>query len=205
MLNLTKDDKLDLVKSDGSKLTNFCVGANWGAIVKSGTFGFGTTKEPVDLDLSAALFAANNQLIELIYFAEKNLVSSDGSIRHSGDDVIGDTGGDDGLDNEVITVNLNQLSAGVDKIVFILNSYQGQDFAIVPYAQIRLYEGTPKQPKSIFAQFEVSKDPKFAGHVSMVLGKLYKRNNEWKFQTIGEPTRDRTLQETVQTVTQRFL
>ena len=50
MLNLTKGDKLDLVKNDGSKLTNFCVGLNWGAIVKSGMFGFGTTKEAVDLD-----------------------------------------------------------------------------------------------------------------------------------------------------------
>lgn len=203
MLNLTKDDKLDLVKSDGSKLTDFCVGLNWGAIVKSGTFGFGTTKEAVDLDASVALFAANNQLIEIVYFGK--LMSSDGSIRHSGDDLIGDTDGDDGLDNEIISINLNQASAGIDKMVFILNSYKGQDFSIIPYAHIRLYEGTPSRVQSVFAKFDISKDPKFAGNVSMIMGKLYKRNGEWKFQTIGEPTRDRTLQETVQTVMQRFL
>lgn len=203
MLNLTKGDKLDLVKNDGSKLTNFCVGLNWGAIVKSGVFGFGTTKEPVDLDASVALFAPNNQLIEVVYFGK--LMSSDGAIKHSGDDLVGDTDGDDGLDNEIISVNLTQLNIGVDKIVFILNSYRGHDFAIVPYAHIRLYEGTPNRVNSVFAKFDVSKDPKFAGHVSMVMGKLYRRNNEWKFETIGEPTRDRTLQDTIRTVIQRFL
>jgi tellurium resistance protein TerZ len=203
MLNLTKGDKLDLVKNDGSKLTNFCVGLNWGAIVKTGVFGFGTTKEPVDLDASAVLFAANNQPIEIVYFGK--LMSSDGAIKHSGDDLVGDTDGDDGLDNEIISLNLSKLSPGVDKIVFILNSFRGHDFAIVPFAHIRLYEGTPDRVQSVFAKFDVSKEPKFAGHVSMVMGKLYKRNDQWKFETIGEPTRDRTLQETVQTVMQRFL
>jgi tellurium resistance protein TerZ len=203
MLNLTKGDKLDLVKNDGSKLTNFCVGLNWGAIVKSGMFGFGTTKEAVDLDASVALFAANNQPIDVVYFGK--LISSDDAIKHSGDDRVGDTDGDDGLDNEIITINLNQLSPGVDKIVFILNSFQGHDFAIVPYAHIRLYEGTPDRVQSVFAKFDVSKDPKFAGHISMIMGKLYKRNNEWKFETIGEPTRDRALKDTITTVMQKFL
>ena len=136
MLNLTKGDKLDLVKNDGSKLTNFCVGLNWGAIVKSGMFGFGTSKEAVDLDASVVLFTANNQPIDVVYFGK--LISSDGAIKHSGDDRIGDTNGDDGLDNEIITINLNQLGLGVDKIVFILNSFQGHDFAIVPLSLIHI-------------------------------------------------------------------
>lgn len=203
MLNLTKGDKLDLVKRDGSQLTNFCVGLNWGAIVKKGVFGFGTTKEPVDLDASAALFAANNQPVEIVYFGK--LMSSDGAVRHSGDDLVGDTDGDDGLDNEIITIDLTRLHPGVEKVVFILNSFRGHDFAIVPFAHIRLYEGTPERVQSVFAKFDIAKDPKFAGHVSMIMGKLYKRNGQWKFESIGEPTRDRTLQETVQTVIRQFL
>ena len=203
MLNLTKGDKLDLVKNDGSKLTNFCIGLNWGAIVKKGTFGFGTTKEAVDLDASVALFAANNQPIDVISF--QKLQSYDGAVIHSGDDRVGDTDGDDGLDNEVISVNLSLLNPGVDKIVFFLNSFLGHDFAVVPYAHIRLYEGTPERVQSVFAKFDVAKEAKFAGHVSMVMGKLYKRNDHWKFETIGEPTKDRSLPETVQTIMQRFL
>ncbi|MDB5088710.1 MAG: tellurium resistance protein TerZ, partial [Mucilaginibacter sp.] len=45
----------------------------------------------------------------------------------------------------------------------------------------------------------------FAGHVSMVMGVFYKKNAEWKFNAIGEPTRDRKLEETVQTVSQNYL
>ena len=203
MLDLTKGDKLDLVKRDGSQLTNFCVGLNWGAIVKPGLFGFGSTKEPVDLDASVALFAANNQPVDVVYFGK--LISSDGAVKHSGDDLVGDTDGDDGLDNEIITVDLTRLHPGIEKIVFILNSFQGQDFAVVPFAHIRLYEGTPDRVQSVFAKFNIAKEPKYAGHVSMVMAKLYKRNGQWKFESIGEPTRDRTLQETIGTVIQRYL
>jgi tellurium resistance protein TerZ len=203
MLNLTKGDKLDLIKNDGSQLSNFCVGLNWGAIVRTGMFGFGSNKEGVDLDASTALFASNNQVVDVIYFGK--LISSDGAVKHSGDDLIGDTDGDDGLDNEIITVNLNLLNPGVDKIVFMLNSYKGQDFATIPFANIRLYEGTPDRVQSVFAKFDIAKDPKFAGNVSMVMGKLYKRNNQWKFETIGEPTRDTRLQDTISAVMQRFL
>jgi tellurium resistance protein TerZ len=32
-----------------------------------------------------------------------------------------------------------------------------------------------------------------------------KSNGEWKFNAIGEPTKDKKLQETVQTVTQQYL
>jgi tellurium resistance protein TerZ len=39
----------------------------------------------------------------------------------------------------------------------------------------------------------------------MILGKLYKRNGEWKFSAIGEPTKDRELIQTVETVRTRFL
>lgn len=39
----------------------------------------------------------------------------------------------------------------------------------------------------------------------MVLGVFYKRNGEWKFNAIGEPTKDKKLEETVRTVTQSYL
>ena len=53
-INLQKGQKIDLRKDSGEKLTNFCVGVNWGAIEtnKPGLFGFGSKKviEDVDLD-----------------------------------------------------------------------------------------------------------------------------------------------------------
>jgi tellurium resistance protein TerZ len=39
----------------------------------------------------------------------------------------------------------------------------------------------------------------------MLMGILYKKNGEWKFNAIGEPTKDRKLEDTVKTVTQSYL
>jgi tellurium resistance protein TerZ len=48
-INLQKGQRISLEKTDGAKLQNICVGINWGAIEKKGLFGFGSTKEAVDL------------------------------------------------------------------------------------------------------------------------------------------------------------
>ena len=201
-INLIKGQKINLEKEDKSKLTNMCIGLNWGAIESKGFLGRAKV-EDVDLDASCAVFDAGKQRLELVYFG--NLNSANGAIVHSGDDLTGDVGGDDGLDNEIISVNLDRLNPQADQLVFVLNSYKGQDFAIIPFARIRIYEGTPSKVDSVLATFDIASDEKFAGHVSMVMGKLYKRNNEWKFATIGEPTTDRELEQTVQTVARKYL
>ena len=201
-IQLEKGQRINLEKSNGSKLVNICVGVNWGAIEKKGFFG-GKKLEAVDLDASCATFDANNKALEVVYFG--NLQSKNGSIRHSGDDRTGDTGGDDGLDNEVITVDLSRLDPAVTKIAFVLNSFQGQDFKSIPFASIRIYEGNPTRVNDVFATYDIANGPNFAGHVSMVMGVFYKRNGEWKFNAIGEPTPDRELKGTLNTVINKYL
>jgi tellurium resistance protein TerZ len=202
-INLQKGQRISLEKSNGSKLQSICVGINWGAIEKKGLFGFGTTKEAVDLDASCALYDDNKQLIDVVYFG--HLKSKDGAVKHSGDDLTGDMAGDDGLDNEVITVDFAGLGSNVSYVAFVLNSFRGQDFASIPFASIRIYEGTPKHVNEVFATYDIANSRDFAGHVSMVMGVFYKKNSEWKFNAIGEPTKDRKLEETVKTVTQNYL
>ena len=202
-INLQKGQRISLEKSNGSKLQNICVGINWGAIEKKGMFGFGKTKEAVDLDASCALYNDKKQLVDVIYFG--SLKSKDGAVKHSGDDLTGDMGGDDGLDNEVITLDFSQLNPAVDYVAFVLNSFRGHDFGTIPFASIRIYEGNPKQVREVFATYDIANGSGFAGHVSMVLGVFYKKNGEWKFNAIGEPTKDKKLEETVNTVTQSYL
>lgn len=198
-ISLQKGQKISLEKSDGTSLTNICMGANWGAITKKGFFG--TRQEDVDLDISCAVFDKNKNMIDVVYFG--NLATA--GIQHSGDDLVGDTDGDDGLDNEIITVSLNQLNANAEQIVFVLNSYAGQDFESIPFASIRLYEGTPSRVDSVHAKYDIANDPKFAGALSMVLGKLYRHNGNWKFSAIGETTRDKDLTRIYQTVENSYL
>ncbi len=201
-INLEKGQKINLQKSDGTKLLNICVGVNWGAIEKKGWFG-GVSKEAVDLDASCVLYDSSKNVIDVIYFGSLN--SKDGSIKHSGDDLTGDMDGDDGLDNEIITVDFSRLSSNVEHVAFVLNSFRGHDFGTIPFASIRIYEGTPTRVNEIFATYNIAKGAGFAGNVSMVMGVFYKRNNEWKFNAIGEPTKDKKLEETIESVQQNYL
>jgi tellurium resistance protein TerZ len=201
-ITLEKGQRINLEKSNGVKLLNVCVGVNWGAIESKGFFGQKKI-EAVDLDASCATFDDNNKDIEVIYF--RNLKSNNGSIKHSGDDLVGDTGGDDGLDNEIISVDLTKLDSKVTKIAFVLNSFKGQDFKSIPFASIRLYEGTATKVNEVIAKYDIANDSTFGGKVSMVLGVLYKKNGEWKFNAIGESTNDRDLKGTLSTVVSKYL
>src|SRR3954471_11300577 len=142
-INLEKGQRINLEKTNGSKLQSICVGINWGAIEKKGIFGFGSKKEAVDLDASCALYNEAKGLEEVVYFG--NLKSKNGAVKHSGDDLTGDMGGDDGLDNEVITVDLGSVDPTPPYVAFVLNSFRGQDFGSIPFASLRVYEGTPKR------------------------------------------------------------
>lgn len=200
-INLEKGQRINLEKSNGSKLQNICIGVNWGAIEKKGFFG--TKKEPVDLDASCALYDEGKRNLDTVSF--RQLTSKDGAIKHSGDDLTGDIDGDDGLDNEVITLDFSKLNPSVSYVGFFINSFRGQDFKDIPFASIRIYEGTPKRVNEVFAKYDIANDSAFAGNVSMVLGVFYKKNGDWKFNAIGLPTNDRKLEQTVVTIQQNHL
>jgi tellurium resistance protein TerZ len=201
-INLTKGQRINLEKSNGTKLLSVCVGINWGAIEKKTWLGV-VKKEAVDLDASCALYDENKKQIDVVYFG--NLRSKDSAVAHSGDDLTGDMGGDDGLDNEVITLHFPMLNPAVNYVAFVLNSFRGHDFGTIPFASIRIYEGTPKRVNEVFAKYDIANGAGFAGHVSMVMGVFYKRNGEWKFNAVGEPTKDKKLEETLNTVTLKYL
>ncbi|URC14542.1 MULTISPECIES: TerD family protein [unclassified Flavobacterium] len=200
-INLEKGQRINLEKSNGTKLQNICVGVNWGAIEKKGLFG--TKKEAVDLDASCAIYDDKKNHIDSVNF--RKLISNDRAIKHSGDDLTGDLNGDDGLDNEVITLDFSQLSPAANHVAFFINSFRGQDFKDIPFASIRIYEGTPTRVSQEFARYDVANDASFAGNVSMVLGVFYKRNGDWKFSAIGTPTNDKKLEQTIVTIQQNHL
>lgn len=210
-INLQKGQRINLEKTNGSKLTNFCVGCNWGAIVVSnGIFGFGKKVQDVDLDLSCLMIDEKGQICDHIYsplyrtdFLQRyglpngKTDSNDYALHHSGDDLKGDLGGDDGLDNEIITVDLNRVSPNVHQIFFFLNNCGTEDFSKIPYASIRMFEGTPTKVKEVFAQYDVAASPQYAGSLALIMGKLYRRGGEWKFSAIGDAFPDRNICETI--------
>ena len=225
-IDLQKGQRIDLRKKSGTTLTNFCVGANWGAIetqIEEGGFlGFGkkmvTKSRDVDLDLSCILINSKNVRCDHIYsplykpeflqqfgLPKGKLTTVDGALRHSGDDLAGDKGGDDGLDNEIIIVDLAKLNSDVTQIFFFLNNVGREDFSQIPYAKIRMYEGTPTQVKEVFASYNVSAESQYSSKRALIMGKLYKKGDEWKFNAIGDPTDDASLGQTIARIIQSYL
>ena len=163
-ISLEKGQHISLSTPDGEQVKQLCVGVNWGAIDKL-TFYGGTEQETVDLDASCVVFDQDNKLLDTVYFGQ---LTSQG-IKHLGDDVNGDMEGDDGLDNEIIIVDLDQLPAEASQVVFVLNSFQHQDFKKMPFASIHLYEGNPTEMGTELANYDIANDVKFGGAISMVL------------------------------------
>ena len=212
-IRLEKGQRINLEKETGAKLTNFCVGCNWGAIVKKTFFGLSSSVVDVDLDLSCLMFDAEGKPIDHIYsplyrFGDRNVGlpngkvdSVDHALHHTGDDTQGDQNGDDGLDNEIITVDLNKVSSQTNSIVFFFYIYNNNefsgDFSEIPYASIRMYEGTATKVHSVFAQYDVATKDNCRGMRALVMGKLYRRNGEWKFAAIGDAFEDRNIVQTI--------
>ena len=217
-INLEKGQNINLEKSNGSKLTQFCVGCNWGAIVVSGgLFGLGKKTQDVDLDLSCVMVDANGTLVDHIYsplyrtdflgrygMPPGKVDSREHALHHSGDDLKGDLNGDDGLDNEIITVDLNRVSPDVQQIFFFLNNVGKEDFSQIPYASIRMYEGTPSHVKEVFATYNVGSSVQYQGAKALIMGKLYRRNGEWKFSAIGDAYPDANLCETIRRIVNNY-
>lgn len=126
---------------------------------------------------------------------------------HTPDDTEGDKGGDDGLDNEVITIDLTKVSLQIDQIFFFLNIYSPQniDFQKIPYVAIRMYEGTPDRISSVFAQYDVAKNSQFTGTDALIMGKLYRKNGSWKFAAIGDAYKDNNdLRKTIKRIINNY-
>jgi tellurium resistance protein TerZ len=203
MINLTKGQRISLTKENGEKLKHICVGANWSAIQVKSFFG-GTKTKDVDLDLSVGAFDAQGNFVEKLYFGNYRHKPISG-MNHSGDDRTGDTDGDDGLDNEVVTIDIEKLPGNVAYLALVLNSYTLIDFKDIPSASVRIYEGTPSRVDAEFARFDITNNEKFAGSYCMILGALYRKPGaDWKFQSIGEPTDDRDLGKLLNTVSQHY-
>jgi tellurium resistance protein TerZ len=201
-ISLKKGNSISLEKS-GNQLDHIVIGLNWGAIEKKALWGLMRNTETVDLDGTVAVFDAQGNAIEVIYY--NNLVSLDRAIKHSGDDREGDLFGDDDRDNETINIRLSQLTPNAQQLVFLLTSYKGQTFDAIPYSKIRVWETENGKIKEAFASFNLSSDETYAGKTAMVLGKLVRNGNFWDFKAIGEGCPTQKVSETVTYAQKNYL
>ena len=187
-VNLQKGQRISLEKEAGRSLNRVVMGLGWGMkqVQSRGFLGFGggARQEAVDLDASCLLFDASGNLADTVWF--RQLKSRCGSVQHSGDDRSG--GGEAGAENERISIDLNQLPATVQALIFTVNSFSGEGFAGIPSAFCRIVDGAGGGE---IARFDLSLEG--GTYTGLLMTKLYRHNNEWKLQAIGEHASGRTF------------
>lgn len=183
-ISLQKGQKISLTKeAGGASLTKIVMGLGWDAKKSKGFFGIGAKDQDIDLDASCVLFDEAKQSVDAIYFNQ--LASKDGSVLHTGDNRTGAGDGDD----EQIVVDLSRVPATVKSIMFIVNSFTGQNFSQIENAYCRVVNAANNQE---IAKYDLSCT---GSHTAMIMAKIYLHNGEWKMHAIGDNTSGRTFQD----------
>jgi tellurium resistance protein TerD len=136
-----------------------------------------------DLDASAFMLGENKKIpAEPFFVFYHNLKSPDGAVVSSGDDT---TGGNSDGDDETITVDLAKVDSRVSEIIFTVTIYdyeaRRQNFGQVRNSFIRIYNAETNEE---IAKYELDED--FSVETAVEFGRLYRRNNEWKFEAVGK-------------------
>ncbi|MBH1936353.1 TerD family protein [Streptomyces sp. AV19] len=181
-VNLSKGQGVSLQKADGGSLTAVRMGLGWKSAPRRGLFR-SRTKE-IDLDASAVMYA-DGQPIDDVWF--NHLVSSDGSVRHTGDNLVGGAG--TGGDDETILVDLERVPVHIDQIVFTVNSFSGQTFAEVSNAFCRLIDDTTGQE---LARYTLDGG---GPYTAQIMAKVHRVGAGWQMTAIGTPSNGRTIQD----------
>jgi tellurium resistance protein TerD len=169
VINLRKGDKVAV------GFTNITVGLGWEP-------NEGTGAE-FDLDVSAIMIDSNRKMLNKDYFVfYNNLVSPDGAVTHTGDDPDGKSS--DGNDDESLLIDLNKVNPSIQEILFVVTINDAiqnkQNFGQVRDSYIRLVDNS--NGKEVM-KYELGED--FSIETGIEFGRLYRRNNEWKFDASG--------------------
>ena len=172
---LKKGQKTSLSKINPA-LNNIRVGLGWDV-------GSNTN---YDLDSEIFLLGANERVIGDDWFVfYGQLTSPDGAVVHHGDNKTGIGEGDD----EIIDINLSQLNPQIEKIVFVVTINEakenGYNFGQIKNAYIRIIDNSNGKELVRFDLSEYYKEV-----VSMVVGELYLKGGEWRFNPVGMGTGD---------------
>ena len=194
-ISLVKGQTISLVK-DANDLSLVTVGLGWDVRqadkpgLMSKLLGGGRQEEEYDLDVVAFMLDGKdkitnygNRLIggDVIFY--NSMKHPSGTIWLTGDNRTGAGDGDD----EQIVVQLTRIPPQYEKILFIVQIYEGinrrQQFGMIDNAFIRAVDARGVE----MAKFNISNEPSFQGMHSIVFAELYRHAGGWKFRAIGEP------------------
>ncbi len=133
------------------------------------------------MDASAFVLGESRKLLSDQHFIfYNNLKSPNGAIEHTGDNLTGDGEGDD----EQINVDLSKIENEAFEICIVVTIHEAasrnQNFGQVRNSFIRIFDTNSGET---IIKFELDED--FSIETAVEFGRIYKRNNEWRFEAVG--------------------
>ncbi|MFF7858574.1 TerD family protein [Streptomyces sp. NPDC007904] len=172
-VSLQKNQTVSLMKGGRPLLSQVSMGLGWEPAYRG---------KDIDLDASVIAYGPQRNHIDSCYFGKLQIVN--GAIRHSGDNLTGEGGGDD----EVITVDLGRLPQEVSGLVFTVNSFSGQKFTEVAKAYCRLLDATTGEE---LVRFDLTSAEPQTG---VMMAKLIRQfSGEWEMTAMGDFVKSRTV------------
>jgi stress response protein SCP2 len=172
-VSLQKNQTVSLVKGGSPFLAKVQMGLGWEPAFRG---------KDIDLDASVIAYGPQRNHIDSCYFGKLSIVN--GAIKHSGDNLTGEGGGDD----EVITVDLGRLPQEVTGLVFTVNSFSGQKFTEVAKAYCRLLDAATGEE---LVRFDLTNAEAQTG---VMMAKLIKQfSGEWEMTAMGDFVKSRTV------------
>lgn len=180
-VNMTKGQRISMAKDSGHTLSRIRMGLGWDAVKKRGLFG--AKQQEIDLDASCMVYDRSGRLLDAVWW--KQLKSRDGAIVHTGDNRTGAGEGDD----ESIIVDLTALHPDIVTLMFVVNSFTGQNFSQIENATCRLVDSTTETE---IARYVLTGS---GTHNSQVMAKVSREGSGWSMTAIGAVANGRTFQD----------
>ncbi|MFI1390869.1 TerD family protein [Streptomyces griseoaurantiacus] len=172
-VSLTKNQTVSLVKGGRPLLAQVKMGLGWEPAFRG---------KDIDLDASVIAYGAQREHIDSCYFGKLSILN--GAIKHSGDNLTGEGGGDD----EVIVVDLGRIPQEVTGLVFTVNSFSGQKFTEVAKAYCRLLDAATGEE---LVRFDLTGAEAQTG---VMMAKLVRQfSGEWDMTAMGNFVKSRTV------------
>ncbi|CAM5561475.1 TerD family protein OS=Streptomyces alboniger OX=132473 GN=CP975_08025 PE=4 SV=1 [Streptomyces alboniger] len=172
-VSLQKNQTVSLVKGGAPLLSQVKMGLGWEPAFRG---------KDIDLDASVIAYGPQRNHVDSCYFGKLSIVN--GAIKHSGDNLTGEGGGDD----EVIVVDLGRLPQDVTGLVFTVNSFSGQKFTEVAKAYCRLIDAASGEE---LVRFDLTSAEAQTG---VMMAKLIKQfSGEWEMTAMGQFVKSRTV------------
>ncbi|MER6420165.1 TerD family protein [Streptomyces sp. NPDC001137] len=181
-VSLQKNQTVSLVKGGRPLLSQVKMGLGW-----EPAYG----GKDIDLDASVIAYGPQRNHIDSCYFGKLSILN--GAIKHSGDNLTGEGGGDD----EVIVVDLGRIPQEATGLVFTVNSFSGQKFTEVAKAYCRLLDATTDEE---LVRFDLTNAEPQTG---VMMAKLIRQfSGEWEMTAMGEFVKARTVRNMVKPAAQ---